>query len=114
MVAAEWSSADARWTVTAETAAGPVELTCGFLYLCTGYYRYDRGHAPALPGAERFAGEVVHPQSWPADLQWAGKRVVVVGSGATAVTLVPALAARRRARDHAAALPQLRAVGADP
>ena len=92
MVAAEWSSADARWTVTAETAAGPVELTCGFLYLCTGYYRYDRGHAPALPGAERFAGEIVHPQSWPADLQWAGKRVVVVGSGATAVTLVPALA----------------------
>jgi cation diffusion facilitator CzcD-associated flavoprotein CzcO len=92
MVAAEWSSATARWTVTAETPAGLVELTCGFLYLCTGYYRYDRGHAPALPGAERFAGEIVHPQHWPADLRWAGKRVVVVGSGATAVTLVPALA----------------------
>ena len=92
MVAAEWSSATARWTVRAETAAGTVELTCGFLYLCTGYYRYDRGHAPVLPGAERFTGRIVHPQSWPTDLQWAGKRVVVVGSGATAVTLVPALA----------------------
>jgi monooxygenase len=92
MVAAEWSSAAARWTVTAATDAGTVELTCGFLYLCTGYYRYDRGHAPALPGAERFTGEIVHPQSWPASLHWAGRRVVVVGSGATAVTLVPALA----------------------
>ena len=92
MVAAEWSSSAARWTVTAATATGDVTLTCGFLYLCTGYYRYDRGYTPALPGAERFAGEIVHPQPWPADLQWAGKRVVVLGSGATAVTLVPALA----------------------
>jgi monooxygenase len=100
VVAAEWSSADARWTVTAATSGTPgaagtpgtVQLTCGFLYLCSGYYRYDRGYAPALPGAERFAGEIVHPQRWPADLQWAGRRVVVVGSGATAVTLVPALA----------------------
>lgn len=92
VVAADWSSADARWTVTAATATGPVELTCGFLYLCTGYYRYDHGYAPALPGAERFRGTVVHPQSWPADLDWSGRRVVVVGSGATAVTLVPALA----------------------
>ena len=92
MVAAEWSSTEGRWTVTAATGTGLVELTCGFLYLCTGYYRYDRGHAPVLPGAERFAGDVVHPQSWPADLRWAGKQVVVVGSGATAVTLVPALA----------------------
>ena len=97
MVAAEWSSAQARWTVTAATATGAVQLTCGFLYLCTGYYRYDRGHAPVLPGAERFTGALVHPQSWPADLEWAGKRVVVVGSGATAVTLVPALA---RDADH--------------
>ena len=79
-------------TVTAETAAGTVELTCRFLYFCSGYYRYERGYEPVLPGAERFAGEIVHPQHWPADLQWAGKRVVVVGSGATAVTLVPALA----------------------
>jgi cation diffusion facilitator CzcD-associated flavoprotein CzcO len=92
VVAAEWSSATARWTVTTRTDGGTVELTCGFLYLCTGYYRYDRGHAPALPGAERFRGALVHPQTWPADLDWTGKRVVVVGSGATAVTLVPALA----------------------
>jgi cation diffusion facilitator CzcD-associated flavoprotein CzcO len=92
VVAAEWSSAVARWTVTAATATGTVTLTCRFLYSCGGYYRYDRGHEPVLPGAERFAGAIVHPQHWPAELQWAGRRVVVVGSGATAVTLVPALA----------------------
>jgi cation diffusion facilitator CzcD-associated flavoprotein CzcO len=92
VVAAEWCSATATWTVTAATATGSVELTCRFLYFCSGYYRYERGYEPVLPGAERFAGELVHPQHWPADLRWAGKRVVVVGSGATAVTLVPALA----------------------
>jgi monooxygenase len=92
VVSAAWCSATARWTVTARTATGTVELTCGFLYLNTGYYDYARGHAPALPGAERFTGDLVHPQAWPAELEWAGKRVVVVGSGATAVTLVPALA----------------------
>jgi len=92
VVAAEWSSTTASWTVTAETAAGTVELTCRFLYFCSGYYRYEQGYEPALPGADRFAGEIVHPQHWPADLRWAGKQVVVVGSGATAVTLVPALA----------------------
>ena len=98
VVAAEWCSATARWTVTAATsgtsgrAAGTVTLTCRFLFFCAGYYRYERGYEPVLPGAERFAGKIVHPQHWPADLQWAGRRVVVVGSGATAVTLVPALA----------------------
>ena len=92
VVAAEWSSATATWTVTAETAAGAVELTCRFLFACTGYYRYERGYEPVLPGADRFAGTLVHPQHWPDDLDWAGRRVVVVGSGATAVTLVPALA----------------------
>jgi cation diffusion facilitator CzcD-associated flavoprotein CzcO len=93
VVAAEWSSAAARWTVTVENATGVVELTCGFLFFCAGYYRYDRGHEPALPGAEEFMGRIVHPQTWPADLDCTGRRVVVVGSGATAVTLVPALAA---------------------
>jgi monooxygenase len=89
-----WSSADARWTVEAETGPGQavVKLTCNFLYLCTGYYDYEGGYTPEWPGVERFRGRVVHPQKWPADLDYAGKRVVVIGSGATAVTLVPAMA----------------------
>ncbi len=87
--AASWSTAAARWTVT--TASGAT-LTCSFLYLCTGYYRYDEGYTPALPGLSAFAGPVVHPQHWPAGLDVTGRRVVVIGSGATAVTLVPALA----------------------
>jgi cation diffusion facilitator CzcD-associated flavoprotein CzcO len=92
VVDAEWCSATARWTVTAATVTGTTTLTCRFLFFCSGYYRYERGHEPVLPGSERFAGALVHPQHWPGDLEWAGKRVVVVGSGATAVTLVPALA----------------------
>jgi monooxygenase len=93
VVAAEWSTATARWTVTVEARGRrTMQLTCGFLFFCAGYYRYDRGHEPVLPGAEQFAGRVVHPQSWPDDLDCTGRRVVVVGSGATAVTLVPALA----------------------
>ena len=94
---ASWSSEDAWWTVTVQrtSANGEVDwttVTCGLLYLCSGYYRYDAGHTPTWPGQESFAGRVVHPQHWPADLEVAGRRVVVVGSGATAVTLVPALA----------------------
>jgi monooxygenase len=93
---ASWSSEDAAWTVEAE--AGPerrvVRLTCNFLYLCTGYYDYEGGYTPEWPGVERFGGRVVHPQKWPEDLDYAGKRVVVIGSGATAVTLVPAMAER--------------------
>ncbi len=94
VVRAEWSSADARWTVEAERgpAAEPVRLTCAFLYMCSGYYTYDRGYTPEWPGVEQFAGPIVHPQHWPPDLEYAGKQVVVIGSGATAVTLVPALA----------------------
>ncbi len=69
-----------------------MQLTCDFLWTCTGYYRYDEGFTPEFEGRERFAGTVVHPQHWPADLDYAGKRVVVIGSGATAVTLVPAMA----------------------
>jgi monooxygenase len=91
---AAWSGADARWTVEAEHDGRPVRLTAHFLYLCTGYYRYDGGHVPDFPGADRFTGTVVHPQRWPADLDYDGKRVVVIGSGATAVTLVPAMAER--------------------
>jgi len=93
VVAASWSSAEALWTVTVESAAGEQEtITCGFLWMCSGYYRYDQGFTPEFPGIERFKGEVIHPQHWPEDADYAGKRVVVIGSGATAVTLVPALA----------------------
>jgi len=91
---ASWSSAEARWTVEAtKTASGEtVTLTCGFLFMCSGYYDYEQGHAPVFPGAERFGGRIVHPQFWTPDIEYAGKRVVVIGSGATAVTLVPELA----------------------
>jgi cation diffusion facilitator CzcD-associated flavoprotein CzcO len=98
VVAAEWSTADSLWTVTAErTDTGATEpvtetWTASWVSVCSGYYRYDQGYRPAFPGEERFGGQVVHPQHWPADLDWTGKRVVVIGSGATAVTLVPSLA----------------------
>jgi monooxygenase len=94
IVRADWSTRDARWHVVAErTDTGErVELTCGFLFSCAGYYRYDHGYRPDFPGMDRYTGTVVHPQLWPEDLDYAGKRVVVIGSGATAVTLVPALA----------------------
>jgi monooxygenase len=91
-VRAEWSTVDARWTVDALHGDQRVRLATKFLYVCTGYYRYDAGYVPQFPGIERFTGTVVHPQFWPEDLDYAGKRVVVIGSGATAVTLVPALA----------------------
>ncbi|MGS2616716.1 flavin-containing monooxygenase [Micromonospora sp. LZ34] len=96
VVRAEWDSATARWTVHArrDDTAEDVALTCSFLFTCSGYYRYDAGYTPDLPGAETFAGRIVHPQHWPADLDHTGKRVVVIGSGATAVTLVPAMAER--------------------
>lgn len=90
--AASWSSETACWTVEAETGAGKATYTCRFLYLCSGYYSYEAGHAPSFPGVERFRGQRVHPQHWPEDLDYTGKRVVVIGSGATAVTLVPAMA----------------------
>ena len=91
---ASWSSHDARWTVEAETGNSVVHFTCNFLYLCTGYYDYENGYTPEWPGVARFRGTVVHPQKWPEDLDYTGKRVVVIGSGATAVTLVPAMAER--------------------
>ena len=92
---AAWSSADACWTVDAVGPDGAaMAMTCDFLSVCAGYYDYERGHAPAFAGQEAFAGRVVHPQFWPGDLDVAGKRVVVIGSGATAMTLVPALAAQ--------------------
>ena len=96
VVSASWSSEEARWTVEVERgeAGDTVTMTCGFFFVCSGYYRYDQGYTPEFPGAERFRGELVHPQHWPEDLDYEGKRVVVIGSGATAVTLVPAMAER--------------------
>jgi len=98
---AAWSSADALWTLEVEHAphAGDAQVVprtstvrCRFLSMCSGYYRFDRGHAPAFPDMDRFRGPIVHPQFWPEDLDYAGKRIAVIGSGATAITLVPSLA----------------------
>jgi monooxygenase len=112
VVSAAWSSELARWTVTGTHDGQPVSLTCRFLYLCTGYYRYDGGHEPSFPGRQEFRGMIVHPQHWPAGLDYAGKRVVVIGSGATAVTLIPAMAGQaahvtmlQRSPSYIAALP---------
>jgi cation diffusion facilitator CzcD-associated flavoprotein CzcO len=88
VVAASWSSEDARWTVTTTTST----ITCAFLYGCSGYYDYAHGYEPDFAGVDDYTGRVVHPQHWPSDLDVAGRRVVVIGSGATAVTLVPELA----------------------
>lgn len=86
---ASWSTKDARWTLTVGDEA---RYTCAFLYLCSGYFSYSAGHTPTFPGIEQFAGTVVHPQAWPSGLDYRKKRIVVIGSGATAVTLVPTLA----------------------
>jgi cation diffusion facilitator CzcD-associated flavoprotein CzcO len=94
-VRADWSHADQRWTVTAQEEADPQQqrtFSCRQLVMSTGYYNYDNGHAPAFPGIDDFEGQVIHPQHWPQDFDGAGKHIVVVGSGATAVTLVPAMA----------------------
>ncbi len=97
--AASWSSDDARWTLDVSLIAADgvdecdrIQLTCNFLSMCGGYYSYEKGYTPDFEGIERFEGTVVHPQEWPEDLDYSGKRVVVIGSGATAITLVPAMA----------------------
>ena len=94
VVRAEYSTADSLWTVEANRGdtGETVRLSCSFLLMCSGYYRYDEGYTPEFQGRERFAGQIVHPQKWTDDIEYAGKRVVVIGSGATAVTLLPALA----------------------
>ncbi len=89
---ADWSSADNRWTVQIENNGTPTTISCSFLFLCSGYYNYEQGYAPTFAGSEDFPGPIIHPQHWPEDLDYADKNVVVIGSGATAVTLVPALA----------------------
>ena len=91
---AQWSTDDAQWTVTSTNKATGANntYTCSFLFMCSGYYSYKKGHTPEFTGRERFKGTIVHPQEWPTDLDYAGKRVVVIGSGATAVTIVPSMA----------------------
>ena len=94
VISAAWSTDDARWLVEIERADTGEHLTmsCGWFFCASGYYRYDQGFTPELPGRGRFTGRIVHPQHWPEDLDYRGKRVVIIGSGATAVTLVPAMA----------------------
>ena len=94
VINASWSSDTAQWTVeTRHSETGETStLTCNFLLMCSGYYRYDKGYTPDFPGADKFLGQIVHPQKWPEDLDYTGRRVVIIGSGATAVTLVPAMA----------------------
>jgi len=94
ILSADWSSEQELWTLSAlhEPSGEPRTFRCRFLVSCTGYYNYDKGYLPHFPGAERFKGQCIHPQHWPENLDYRGKRVVVIGSGATAVTLVPAMA----------------------
>lgn len=98
LVAAAWSSTENRWTLTVEAgdAGERIEMSCRILLMCAGYFRYEHGYRPDFPGEERFAGTLVHPQLWPEDLDYADKNIVIIGSGATAVTLLPELAGTAR------------------
>lgn len=118
VTAAEWNSEDARWTVQVDADGTPQVFLCRFLFFCSGYYDYARGHEPEIPQREQFAGRIVHPQHWPNDLDYTGKRVVVIGSGATAVTLIPSLAERaahvtmlQRSPSYILAIPGRDAIG---
>lgn len=92
VISADWSTAENRWTVHIQSHGTLSALTCEFLFLCSGYYNYDEGYSPRFAGSEDFVGPIIHPQHWPEDLDYDAKNIVVIGSGATAVTLVPALA----------------------
>ncbi|HEV7423298.1 MAG TPA: NAD(P)/FAD-dependent oxidoreductase [Mycobacterium sp.] len=92
VIAADWSDANNVWTLTVNRGGEECTITCSFLHACSGYYNYDQGYSPEFAGSADFAGTIVHPQHWPEDLDYADKKIVVIGSGATAVTLVPALA----------------------
>lgn len=95
VTSAAWSSDDAIWTVTTQNAQGAEStLTCNFLYMCSGYYNYEQPFDAQIPGLDNFQGDVIHPQFWPEDLDYSGKKVIVIGSGATAMTIVPAMAER--------------------
>ena len=94
VLCASWSTNEALWSLQVERGdtGQRVAFACRFLFMCSGYYRYEQGYLPEFPGLERFQGPVIHPQAWPEDLRYAGKRIAVIGSGATAMTLVPAMA----------------------
>ncbi len=92
VVSASWSTETALWTITATHEGDTVEMTASFLFFCSGYYSYDEAYRPTWEGEDSFGGRIVHPQFWPDDLDYAGKQVVVIGSGATAVTIVPEMA----------------------
>ncbi|MEJ5992013.1 NAD(P)/FAD-dependent oxidoreductase [Ramlibacter sp. PS3R-8] len=118
VTSANWDPATARWNVEAEREGQALRLTCRFLFFCSGYYDYEQGYDPAWPGRESFAGRIVHPQHWPADLDYANQQVVVIGSGATAITLLPSLAAKaahvtmlQRSPSYIIALPARDAIG---
>ncbi len=91
VLSVDWSDAENHWTVNVETGGETKQITASFLSVCSGYYNYDEGYSPEFPGAADFKGQIIHPQHWPEDLDYAGKNVVVIGSGATAVTLIPSL-----------------------
>jgi monooxygenase len=117
VMSASWSSAEAQWTVHTEVDGRPRTWTCAFLFLCAGYYDYEQGHQPDYDGLEDFSGSFVNPQFWPEDLDYAGKRVVVIGSGATAITLVPAMTGEaehvtmlQRSPSYVATLPEVDAM----
>ena len=116
---AQWDSGAARWNVAATTSHGGVRMSCHFLFFCSGYYDYALAHDPQWPGRESFAGRIVHPQHWPQDLDYAGREVVIIGSGATAITLVPEMAATaahvtllQRSPSYIVALPGRDRIGA--
>ncbi|MGD2141662.1 MAG: NAD(P)/FAD-dependent oxidoreductase [Burkholderiales bacterium] len=94
VVSANWSDEQKCWTLEVSFDEGrqTKQLSCNFLWMCQGYYRHSKGYTPDFPGMDRFKGQIVHPQTWPEDLDYRGKRVIVIGSGATAATLIPAMA----------------------
>lgn len=92
VISADWRASEGRWYVQAEHNGEPVEISCQFIYCGAGYYKYEEGYRPDFPGEDKFQGQIIHPQHWPEDLDYAGKKVAIIGSGATAVTLVPAMA----------------------
>lgn len=116
---AQWDSASSRWTVDVTAAGTTLRITCRFLFFCSGYYDYAQGHDPQWPGRSSFGGRIVHPQRWPEGLDYAGKRVLVIGSGATAITLLPSLAREaahvtmlQRSPSYIIALPARDGIGA--